>query len=318
MPVYVYSDSWKTDCIGVLEDDGHFYDRKFNYLDSSPRMSHFLGSVSSSGCVYSDPQRIHQIGVIDDYGKIYRGWNILTNIPAETAPLGCMEGDKVYRGNSTWGEYPAAYLDGDGDYRAAAAAAILFVLCKDSSGDDGEVWTPSDDSYTPRYSGGGGGGGTADPGFVKGCLITIAICVLIFFFACGDEWREKDEAYKEWDEARHEAVMDALEEKREKEKIANTLGWVMLGDNYGRYRASFLNENANDTFTFTYTVGGNSTVSFEVTPDYRDLKLSSYILYNGQEYNIRSTFDLTPGDQIVVIVEQKGGTGYFNIYAYEN
>ena len=317
MPVYIYSDRARLNCIGMLDDDGRYYDRKLSILDSSPTMNYYLGSVDSQGRVYSDPQMRSQIGSVDSYGKIYRGWDILFQTPS-TAPEGCVQGDEIYRGPNTWSA-PFAYMDGYGNMNGAAAAAILLGTGSGSSSRyEDEPYVPEEEtSYSSSYSGGYGGSGTDYKGMTLGCLIVIGILVLVFFFACGDEWREKEEKHEAWKQEQLEAAKEARLKYKEEQKNATVEGWFSVDDTHGYYRTKFLNEGANDTFTFTYYVGNDSKVSFEIERQCGDLKTSAYIIYNGNEYNIYYDVPAKAGDQIVVIVEQRSGTGYYDIKTHE-
>ena len=313
MPVYIYSDRARLNCIGMLDDDGRYYDRRLSILDSTPTMEYYLGSVDSQGRVYSDPQMRSQIGSVDSYGKIYRGWDILFSTPSGN-PEGCVQGDEIYSGPNTWST-PIAYMDGYGNMNGAAAAAILLGTGggASKSRDEYEPWTPEEEKH---YGPVGGGGGTPTSPFPA--LIFIGVIILIFFFACGDEWREKSDRYEANKEAQHEAVMDWHEKKHQEEANAAVEGWFSVDNTHGYYRTKFMNEGANDTFTFTYTVGNASEVSFEIKRQSGDVKPSAYIIYNGKEYNIYYDVPAKAGDQIVVIVEQKSGTGYYQIHACED
>ena len=79
-----------------------------------------------------------------------------------------------------------------------------------------------------------------------------------------------------------------------------------------------MNEGAHDTFTFTYSVYRDCTVSFKIDPDNSNLKTSARIYYNGGDYNIYYDVRAKSGDEIVVVVEQVSGTGYYNLHAYED
>ena len=312
MPVYIYSDRARLNCIGMLDDDGRYYDRRLSILDSTPTMSYYLGSVDSQGRVYSDPQMRSQVGSVDSYGKIYRGWDILFSTPSG-APEGCVQGDEIYQGPNTWSA-PIAYMDGYGNMNGAAAAAILLGTGGGVSNnrDENEPWTPEEEVHYGPVGTGGGTPTSALPG-----LIFIGVIILILFFACGDEWREKSERHEAWEQSQQEAVREARKEYKEEQKNATVEGWFLVDNTHGYYRTKFMNEGANDTFTFTYTVGNDSEVSFEIKRQSGDLKTSAYIIYNGNEYNIYYDVPAKAGEQIVVIVEQKSGTGYYQIHTYE-
>ena len=323
MPVYIYSDRARLNCIGMLDDDGRYYDRKLSILDSSPTMNYYLGSVDSQGRVYSDPQMRSQVGSVDSYGKIYRGWDILFSTPS-CAPEGCVEGSEIYKGPNTWSA-PFAYMDGYGNMNGAAAAAILLGTGSGSSSSyEDEPYVPDEEtsyssSYSGSYSSGGGGGGAVDPEFkgLKGCLIALVVIGLILYLAFGDEWREKEEKHEAWKQEQSEAAREARLKYKEEQKNATVEGWFSVDDTHGYYRTKFLNEGANDTFTFTYYVGNDSKVSFEIERQSGDLKTSAYIIYGGNEYNIYYDVPAKAGDQIVVVVEQRSGTGYYDIETHE-
>lgn len=311
MPVYVYSDRARLKCIGMLDDDGRYYDRKLSVLDSNPTMNYYLGSVDSQGRVYSDPQMRSQIGSVDSYGKIYRGWDILFSTPS-SAPEGCVQGEEIYKGPNTWSA-PFAYMDGYGNMNGAAAAAILLGAGSGNSEgrEEYEPWTPEEEKhYGPVVTGG-------TPTSAVPALIFIGVIILILFFACGDEWREKSERHEAWKEEQREAAEEARLKNIEEREKATQEGWFLVDETHGYYRTKFLNEGANDTFTFTYFVGNDSKVSFEIERQSGDLKTSAYIVYNGNEYNIYYDVPAKAGDQIVVIVEQKSGTGYYDIKTHE-
>lgn len=96
-------------------------------------------------------------------------------------------------------------------------------------------------------------------------------------------------------------------------------GWLQLDDTHGRYRTSFLTEGANDTFTFTYTVSQNAKINFDIDVDGKyDLEVSAYMICDGEECNLNYHPLAKAGEEIVVVVQQKSGTGFFNLHVYES
>lgn len=305
MPVYVYEDSSKLNCLCVLEDDGKVYDRPDSSYDSWNRT--LLGHVEYEHKVYRGKDNYDGLGTADWQGYIYN--DIKDTCSANR--VGYVYKNEVYtEGPVVSGSPPLsrrlAYMEGDGDFVSAGAAVVLLVFSNGGNGSDSS-------SGSGGYYGGGYSATSCSEAFLPIIAVIVAIVGIVYSLMWIDGCSEKLEDDFEKENG------SRVEEKQPASSVSSDPeGWMLLDDHSGRYRASFMNENANDTFTFTYTAGGDSTVSFEVDPDYRELKLSSYIIYNGQEYNIRTKLDVRAGDQVVVIVEQRAGTGYFNIYAYEN
>ena len=297
MPVLVYDQSYTSYCACALDDDGRVYDKADSQYDNTGR--HLLGRFDSENICFYDENKWEKAGHVDRDGWVY-------NHPDDKYPayrVGYISGSEIYNEGPVCGSSSGkiAYMEGDGDMLQAGAAYLLLVAGRGA---------PRDSSSHGESSGGSRKGG----GSGKGGLLFLAICVILACLLFGNMRRETNER-------REEARKDyqaAVEKKREEERIANTEGWMLLDDTHGRFRTSFMNEGAHDTFTFTYSVYRDCTVSFKIDPDNSDLKTSARIYYNGGDYNIYYDVRAKAGDEIVVVVEQVSGTGYYNLHAYED
>ena len=312
MPVIVYEDYRKLRFFCVLDDDGRVYDKPDHWMDNLPRKQ--LGNFDSGNRLFYGKDHDDEAGCVDWDGYVY-------NHPDDkyrANRVGYVFRNEVYDEGPCGTSYPPGsplvYMEGDGDMLQAGAAYLLLVAgrgARRSSGSSG-----SSSSGGGYYGGGSSGGGRkgGGGGSGKGGLLFLAICVIIACIAFSSMRQET----KERQEKAREDYQAAVAEKREEERIANTEGWMLLDDTHGRFRTSFMNEGAHDTFTFTYSVYRDCKVSFKIDPDSSDLKTTARIYYNGGDYNIYYDIRAKAGDQIVVVVEQVSGTGYYNLHAYED
>ena len=310
MPVYVYDQAYTSKCACVLDDDGRVYDKPDSPYDNTGR--HLLGRFDAGNRCFYDENKWEEAGHVGWDGWVYNHPDYQDN----AYRVGYISGSEIYNEGPVCG-YPSgkiAYMEGDGDMLQAGAAYLLLVAgrgARRSSGSSG-----SSSSGGGYYGGGSSGGGRkgGGGGSGKGGLLFLAICVIIACIAFSSMRQET----KERQEKAREDYQAAVAEKREEERIANTEGWMLLDDTHGRFRTSFMNEGAHDTFTFTYSVYRDCKVSFKIDPDSSDLKTTARIYYNGGDYNIYYDIRAKAGDQIVVVVEQVSGTGYYNLHAYED
>lgn len=314
MPVVVYSDREKLHFVCAVDDDGRVYDKPDRWLDNLPRRQ--LGNFDSGNRLFYGRDRYDEAGCVDYDGYVY-------NHPDDkyrANRVGYVFRNEVYdEGPGATGYPPGrplAFLEGDGDFHRAGAAYLLLIAGRGAPVSRGSYSSSTDDDPPhPVYYGSSSGSSST-----KGCgttvLIFFIVCALIIYAVFGPKWRERREAREEADQLRHEAVMDALDKHREEERIAKTEGWVRLDDTHGRYRTNFTGISGG-SFTFTYKVGRECSVTFDVIPDKRDMHLSAYILYKGYQYDISTELNVTAGDEVIVIVNQVAGDGYYNIHAYE-
>ena len=213
MPVYVYDQAYTSKCACVLDDDGRVYDKPDSPYDNTGRQ--LLGRFDAGSRCFYDENKWDEAGHVGLDGWVYNH----PDYQDKAYRVGYISGNEIYNEGPVCGcpSGKIAYMEGDGDMLQAGAAYLLLVAGRGARRDGGSSGSSSSGSGS-RSSGYGGTGNTS----AAPALIILAVIALILFLAFGDEWREKKAAHEAWDDARHEAVMDALEDRREQEKIANT------------------------------------------------------------------------------------------------
>lgn len=308
MSVYVYSDRQRLNMIGCLEDDGSYYDKDINILNSMPQT--FYGYVDRSGIVYKDRQRYEPVGAFWDYDNcVYRDYRVVSSSIASERPIAYVYNDEVYSERPASGHYPTGtpilYLEGSGNYGHAAAAALLLNGGLSSARSD-DVWYPKSEVDHSTWSGGGSGPVAPDDSW-KPLLIFAAIAVVAFWLIFGKSCAEKDRKYDERENKRHEEVLTVRNETWE-----NDYTW---GKEYRKYFGEIATKT---TFIEYYTVKNDCNLCISIYPENSDVEIEAYFRDpNGDEFLPGSTVSAYAGDEYKIVVHHRGGAGFFRIDVVE-
>lgn len=309
MSVYVYSDRQRTHMIGCLENDGCYYDKDINILNSMPQT--FYGYVDSSGIVYKDRQRYEPVGAFWDYDNcVYRNHYVVSRSSASERPIAYVYHDEVYTERPASGHYPTGnpilYLEGSGNYGHAAAAALL-LRGGASSSRDYDTWSPSSGEDHSTWSG-GGSGPVAPDGWWKPLLIMAGIAIVVFWLLFGEACEEKDRQQKE------------IKEIREKEQqILNDREWIEYSDSFSQY-TGYYGKYTRTTDKELYTVNNDCNLTIYAYGFDSGVEVEAFFRHYNTDEKIEngSTVSAKAGEKFEIYVYDRGGDGYFKIDVTEN